>query len=115
MTAFSWPSGRTWPLGSVTRRIRLVTGLTLFTYVFTHLMNHALLNVSVTAADNALLVHALQDQAREWGAAAVISDAVYEAAGARTDALEAQTLSATDRQAPMQVRVLREGLFPVSI
>jgi len=44
-----------WLLGSRLRQMRLATGLVLFTYVFTHLLNHALLNISIGAADRALL------------------------------------------------------------
>lgn len=45
-----------WLLGSRLRQVRLATGLVLFSYVFTHLLNHALLNVSIGAADRVLLV-----------------------------------------------------------
>ncbi len=45
-----------WLLGSVTRQLRLGTGLILFTYVLTHLLNHATLNISVAAADAVLLL-----------------------------------------------------------
>lgn len=38
------------------RRVRLVTGLVLFTYVGTHLLNHSLGNVSVPAMEAGLLV-----------------------------------------------------------
>jgi adenylate cyclase len=37
-------------------RLRLVTGLTLFAYVFTHLVNHALGNVSLGAMQDGLIV-----------------------------------------------------------
>jgi adenylate cyclase len=45
-----------WPLGSPIRRLRLISGLILFAYVFTHLLNHALCNASIQAADAMLLV-----------------------------------------------------------
>ncbi len=45
-----------WLLGSRVRRLRLAAGLVLFTYVGTHLLNHACLNISVGAADRMLLV-----------------------------------------------------------
>jgi adenylate cyclase len=45
-----------WFLGSPVRRLRLATGLVLFAYVLTHLLNHAALNISVAAADGMLLV-----------------------------------------------------------
>ena len=45
-----------WFLGSPVRRLRLASGLVLFTYVLLHLTNHALLNISVSAADRALLL-----------------------------------------------------------
>ena len=38
------------------RKLRLVTGLTLFTYVTTHLLNHSLGNLSVQAMENGLLL-----------------------------------------------------------
>lgn len=38
------------------RRVRLVTGLTLFTYVGTHLLNHSLGNISIDAMEAGLLV-----------------------------------------------------------
>lgn len=38
------------------RRLRLITGLTLFTYVTTHLTNHALGNISIDAMEAGLLV-----------------------------------------------------------
>ena len=44
-----------WHLGSPARWLRLVSGLILFAYVFTHLLNHALCNASIAAADNVLL------------------------------------------------------------
>lgn len=44
-----------WLLGSPVRRLRLAAGLTLFTYVLLHLLDHALLNWSIGAADGALL------------------------------------------------------------
>jgi adenylate cyclase len=44
-----------WLLGSRLRQLRLATGLVLFTYVLTHLLNHALLNISIAVADRALL------------------------------------------------------------
>jgi adenylate cyclase len=45
-----------WHLGSPIRRLRLFSGLVLFAYVFTHLLNHTLCNASVPAADAMLLV-----------------------------------------------------------
>jgi adenylate cyclase len=45
-----------WLLGSPVRKLRLATGLVLFTYVLTHLLNHAMLNISVVAADQVLLI-----------------------------------------------------------
>ena len=36
------------------RKLRLVTGLTLFTYVSTHLLNHSLGNVSIPAMEAGL-------------------------------------------------------------
>src|SRR5271166_5214975 len=45
-----------WLLGSRLRQLRLATGLVLFTYVLTHLLNHALLNISIATADRALLM-----------------------------------------------------------
>ncbi len=45
-----------WLLGSRLRQVRLAAGLILMTYVTLHLLNHALLNISVAAADQALLV-----------------------------------------------------------
>ncbi len=45
-----------WLLGSRVRQIRLAGGLVLLTYVTLHLLNHALLNVSVDAAGVVLLV-----------------------------------------------------------
>jgi adenylate cyclase len=44
-----------WHLGSPTRRLRLISGLILFAYVFTHLLNHALCNASIPTADAMLL------------------------------------------------------------
>jgi adenylate cyclase len=44
-----------WLLGSNLRRVRLASGLVLLTYVTLHLLNHALLNVSISAAGLALL------------------------------------------------------------
>jgi adenylate cyclase len=44
-----------WHFGSPVRRIRLISGLILFAYVFTHLLNHALCNASIPAADAMLL------------------------------------------------------------
>src|SRR3978361_1284377 len=38
------------------RTLRLVTGLTLFTYIGTHLLNHALGNVSIAAMEDGLLI-----------------------------------------------------------
>src|SRR5271156_6822765 len=45
-----------WLLGSRLRQLRLATGLVLFTYVLTHLLNHALLNISIATADHVLLL-----------------------------------------------------------
>lgn len=44
-----------WLLGSPTRRLRLASGLVLFAYVLSHLLNHALLNVSLSVAGDVLL------------------------------------------------------------
>ncbi len=41
------------------RKLRLASGLTLFTYVTLHLINHSLNNVSVAAAEDALLLQKL--------------------------------------------------------
>lgn len=50
------PAGRQpWLIGSRTRQARLASGLILFTYVTLHLLNHAVLNVSIAAADAVLL------------------------------------------------------------
>ena len=38
------------------RKLRLATGLTIFVYVTLHLVDHALLNISVSAADTMLSV-----------------------------------------------------------
>jgi len=38
------------------RNLRLVTGLILFTYVTTHLLNHSLGNISIAAMESGLLV-----------------------------------------------------------
>ncbi len=48
--------GPAWHLGSPVRRLRLFSGLVLFAYVFTHLLNHALCNANIAAADAMLLV-----------------------------------------------------------
>jgi adenylate cyclase len=45
-----------WLLGSRVRQTRLAAGLVMFTYVSLHLLNHALLNISVATADRALLI-----------------------------------------------------------
>jgi adenylate cyclase len=45
-----------WHLGPPARRARLFSGLILFAYVLTHLLNHALCNASIPAADAMLLV-----------------------------------------------------------
>ncbi len=45
-----------WLFGSRVRQLRLAAGLVLFTYVTTHLLNHAVLNISMSAADHVLLV-----------------------------------------------------------
>ncbi len=45
-----------WYLGSPVRRLRLASGLVLFTYVATHLIDHALCNASWRTADAMLLV-----------------------------------------------------------
>ncbi len=53
----TWPdTPASWRIGSTLRRLRLASGLVLFTYVATHLINHALCNASVPAADALLLV-----------------------------------------------------------
>jgi adenylate cyclase len=46
---------QSWPLGSGLRQVRLASGLVLFAYVTLHLLNHALLNVSIDAAGLVLL------------------------------------------------------------
>ncbi len=38
------------------RKLRLVTGLTLFTYVTTHLLNHSLGNISIPAMEAGMVV-----------------------------------------------------------
>lgn len=50
------PARQPWLLGSRVRQLRLAAGLVLFTYVTTHLLNHAVLNISIGAADRVLLV-----------------------------------------------------------
>jgi adenylate cyclase len=45
-----------WHVGAPSRRLRLASGLVLFTYVATHLIDHALCNISYAAADAMLLV-----------------------------------------------------------
>jgi adenylate cyclase len=54
------PSSRTqhqpWHIGAPVRRLRLASGMVLFTYVTTHLIDHALCNVSYAAADAMLVV-----------------------------------------------------------
>jgi adenylate cyclase len=50
-----WPR-QPWLLGSPMRRVRLASGLVLLAYVTLHLINHALLNVSIGAAGFALLM-----------------------------------------------------------
>jgi adenylate cyclase len=45
-----------WYFGPPTRRLRLGSGLVLFAYVATHLVNHALCNASMAAADAMLLI-----------------------------------------------------------
>jgi adenylate cyclase len=47
---------QTWSLGSPVRKLRLASGLVLFSYVLTHLLNHATLNLSIDAADAVLRV-----------------------------------------------------------
>ncbi len=49
-------AGQPWHIGSPIRRWRLASGTVLFTYVSTHLINHALCNASVPTADAMLLV-----------------------------------------------------------
>ena len=49
--ARTFESEQAWHLGSRVRRLRLFSGLVLFVYVFTHLLNHALCNASVSTAD----------------------------------------------------------------
>ena len=50
------PGRQPWLLGSRVRQLRLAAGLVLFSYVTTHLLNHAVLNISIGAADRVLLV-----------------------------------------------------------
>jgi adenylate cyclase len=50
------PDRQPWLLGSRVRQLRLTAGLVLLTYVTTHLLNHAALNISIAAADRVLLV-----------------------------------------------------------
>ncbi len=38
------------------RKLRLITGLTLFTYVTTHLLNHSLGNISIPAMEAGMVV-----------------------------------------------------------
>jgi adenylate cyclase len=45
-----------WFLGSRSRKLRLASGSVLFVYVLTHLLNHAALNISVSAAERMLMV-----------------------------------------------------------
>jgi adenylate cyclase len=45
-----------WLLGSRLRQLRLAAGLTLFTYVTLHLLNHSCLNISMAAAEQVLLL-----------------------------------------------------------
>jgi adenylate cyclase len=45
-----------WHVGAPSRRLRLASGLVLFIYVATHLIDHALCNISTAAADAMLLV-----------------------------------------------------------
>jgi len=52
---------QSWFVGSGSRQLRLATGLILLAYVTTHLLNHAVLNISVAAADQMLLA-----QKRIW-------------------------------------------------
>ncbi len=49
------PGAQPWYPGSRLRRLRLASGLVLFLYVTTHLIDHALCNISYSAADVMLL------------------------------------------------------------
>jgi len=50
------PPRQPWFFGSRLRQARLAAGLVLFTYVTLHLLNHAVLNISIGAADAVLQV-----------------------------------------------------------
>jgi adenylate cyclase len=50
------PSRQAWFLGPPLRKLRLASGLILFVYVLTHLLDHATLNISIGAADAVLRV-----------------------------------------------------------
>ena len=50
------PDRQPWLFGSWVRRLRLSAGLVLLTYVTTHLLDHATLNISIAAADRVLQV-----------------------------------------------------------
>jgi adenylate cyclase len=53
---FSWHNNISRRLPFNLRTLRLVTGLTLFTYVGTHLLNHSLGNVSIPVMEDGLLI-----------------------------------------------------------
>jgi adenylate cyclase len=46
-----------WPQRSVIRKVRLYTGLVLFTYITAHLLNHSLGNFSLALAEDGLRIH----------------------------------------------------------
>jgi len=46
-----------WLRPSTIRKVRLCTGLVLFTYISAHLLNHSLGNFSLAWAEDGLLVH----------------------------------------------------------
>jgi adenylate cyclase len=46
-----------WPRPSVIRKVRLYTGLVLFTYITAHLLNHSLGNYSLALAEDGLRIH----------------------------------------------------------
>jgi adenylate cyclase len=50
------PNRQPWIIGSPVRQARLASGLILFLYIATHLLNHAVLNFSLPAADAVLLL-----------------------------------------------------------
>jgi adenylate cyclase len=53
------PDAQTWLSPPVIRRVRLYTGLVLFSYISAHLMNHSLGNYSLAWAESGLLIHRL--------------------------------------------------------